>query len=62
MTRLDLVCAEPYEIGLLGSISFICFSIGSFFFTKQADKFGRHKVTCIAAALTPISLLILIFG
>lgn len=46
----------------MGSISFVSFSIGSFFFTKQADRIGRHKVTCIAACLTPLSLAALFFG
>ena len=57
-----MICFEPYKIGLLGTISFISFAIGSFFFTKQADIFGRHKVTCIAAAVTPPCLAALVIG
>lgn len=34
MTQLDLVCYQPYYIGLLGTISFVSFAIGSLFFTK----------------------------
>lgn len=62
MTELNLVCYEPYYIGLLGTVSFISFAVGSFFFTKQADIFGRHKVVCIAATMTPIGLFALIVG
>lgn len=62
MTQLDLVCYEPYYIGLLGTISFICFAFGSFFFTKKADIYGRHKVGWIAASVTPICLAALILG
>ena len=62
MTQLNLICIEPFYIGILGSVSFICFSIGSFFFTKQADVFGRHLVTCAAATLTPLALIVLVIG
>lgn len=34
MTELDLICQEPYKIGLLGSISFMSFSLGSVLITK----------------------------
>lgn len=34
MTSLDLICEEPYKIGLMGSVSFISFSIGSLLITK----------------------------
>ena len=62
MTQLILICYEPYYIGILGTISFISFALGSFFFTKQADIFGRHKVVCIAAAVTPPCLAALVIG
>jgi MFS family permease len=62
MTQLNLICYEPYYIGLLGTISFVSFAIGSFFFTKQADVYGRHKIVCIAATVTPICLSALIIG
>ena len=62
MTTLDLICAPSYFIGMLGSISFVCFAIGAFFFTKQADVFGRHRVTVIAGAITPICLTVMYFG
>lgn len=56
MTQLDLICVEPFYIGFLGSISFVCFALGAFFFTKYADIFGRKKLVCVAAIFTPISL------
>jgi MFS family permease len=59
MTELDLICVPSYQIGLLGSISFVCFSIGSILFTKQADVYGRKKVTLLAGLITPICLIIL---
>jgi len=43
-------------------VSFVCFAVGSFFFTKQADVFGRHRVTCVAASVTPLCLAVLFVG
>ena len=61
MTQLDLICVEPFYIGLLGSISFVCFAVGAFSFTKYADIYGRKKLVCVAAIFTPISLTLLLF-
>lgn len=62
MTELDLICMEPVYVGLMGSISFISFAIGSIFFTKQADKYGRHPVICLAALVTPLALVFLVLA
>ena len=62
MTQLDLVCIPRYQIGLVGSISFIAFAVGSFLFTKQADKVGRHPVMIVASLVTPVCLTALYFG
>jgi hypothetical protein len=40
----------------------VSFAVGSFFFTKEADIIGRHKVVCYAASLTPIALAALVIG
>lgn len=37
MTELDLICEEPYKIGLMGALSFISFTLGSAFITRIAD-------------------------
>lgn len=61
MTDLDLICAEPYVIGLLGAISFISFSIGSIMLTDLMDTIGRKKVVLVASAVTPIGIGMLLF-
>jgi len=62
MTQLDLVCIEPYYIGLIGTISFVSFATGSILFTKHADIIGRHKFVCYAAGLTPLAIAAMIIG
>jgi MFS family permease len=57
---LGLLCAPPYVIGFIGSISFISFSIGSIVFTRFIDKAGRKPVIVYSGAVTPIGLLILL--
>jgi len=59
MTKLDLICEEPYLIGLIGSISFISLSIGSIVLSKAIDKHGR-KSTVLATALTALSGLLIL--
>lgn len=41
MTDLDLICAKPYSIGLIGFVTFVSFSVGSAIITKITDKKGR---------------------
>jgi MFS family permease len=60
MTDLDLVCAEPYEIGLLGTISFLSFSLGSMLVTNLADKNGRKATVLYAGLATPLSIVCLL--
>jgi MFS family permease len=60
MTELDLICMEPVYVGLMGSISFVSFAVGSIFFTKQAHKYGRHPVIFFSALCTPVSLIFLV--
>ena len=63
MTDLDLVCAEPYIIGLMGGISFLSFSIGSILMTRAMDEYGRKPTMLAASAITPIGIIImLLFG
>lgn len=63
MTQLDLICVEPYKIGLMGTLSFFSIAIGSFFFTRQADTYGRKPVILAATMVTPIGVaLILLLG
>lgn len=60
MTNLDLICVEPYKIGLMGTLSFMAIAIGSFFFTRQADTFGRKPVILLATLVTPIGVALII--
>lgn len=60
MTDLDLICEEPFLIGLLGAISFMSFSIGSLLITRVIDIYGRRPVLLIATLVTPIGILMLI--
>lgn len=60
VTDLDLVCEEPYKIGLIGALSFISFSIGSALITKQADVSGRREVIIGSSMVTPICIALLL--
>ena len=60
MTQLDLVCAQPYVIGLMGVISFVSFSIGSLLFTNIIDRAGRKYVVLVASLVTPIGIAVLL--
>ena len=62
MTNLDLICEEPYKIGLIGSISFISFSIGSLFISRMSDKVGRKKTLIGTGIVTPICLVLCIIA
>lgn len=56
MTDLDLICAEPYSIGLIGAVSFISFSIGSILMSNLIDTYGRKKVIIGSSLVTPIAM------
>ena len=62
MTDLNLICEEPYIVGLLGAISFISFSIGSIMLTDIIDKKGRKSVVILASAITPVGICLLFFA
>lgn len=62
MTNLDLICEEPYQIGLIGSVSFISFSIGSLFTSTVADTYGRKKTVLAFGMVTPLGMLALLYG
>ena len=59
MADLNLICEEPYKIGMIGSVSFISFSLGSLVTTQIADK-GRRNIVIISSAVTPLGLLFLL--
>lgn len=61
MTELDLICEEPIKIGLIGSMSFLSFSLGSVLLTKEADKHGRKKTVLYTGIVTPICIFLLIY-
>lgn len=60
MTDLDLICAEPYLIGMLGAVSFMAFSIGSILITKVIDIHGRRLTLIYASSVTPIGILLML--
>ena len=59
MTKLDLICEEPYLIGFIGSIGFISLSIGSIVLSKSIDHYGR-KNTVLATGATALSGLLVL--
>jgi len=62
MTNLDLICEEPYQIGLMGSVCFISFSIGSLLTSQLPDTYGRRRVVLGSALVSPLGILILLFA
>jgi MFS family permease len=60
MTDKGLLCSKPYEIGLMASVNFIGFTIGSFLFVRLADIYGRKPVLLISSAVTPIGVVCII--
>ena len=59
MTKMDLICDEPYLIGFIGSISFISLSIGSIVFSKSIDHYGRKFVVLSTGMTALLGLVIL---
>jgi MFS family permease len=76
MTKLDIICEEPYKVGLIGSFSFVGFSLGSLFISRLSDKYGRRSMLLgvnmiiiillflciIATSLLQVYCLILVMG
>jgi MFS family permease len=60
MTELDMICEEPFKIGLLGALGFISFALGSAFITRIADLKGRKFVIIWSSLVTPIGIVLLI--
>lgn len=58
-TQLDLVCEERYKIGMLSTISYVSFAIGSVLFTNQIDRIGRRPVVLLFGMVTPLGILAL---
>jgi len=56
MTQYNLICEEPFMIGLLGLVSFLSFSIGSLCFTNIIDTQGRKNAIIISSLITPIGI------
>ena len=44
---MDLLCEKDYKIGLFGSLYFVGFFIGSAFFLRFADIYGRRIIVII---------------
>ena len=59
MTCGGLICEDPVKLGFLGMMSFFSFAIGSVFFGKVADKFGRKYSVFISSVVSPICFVIL---
>ena len=61
MTDLNLVCEDPFNIGLLGAMSFISFAVGSAFITRLADIYGRKLVVILSSMVTPLGIIVMIY-
>ena len=61
MTELDLICADPLSIGMMGTIGFFGLALGSLLFNNTIDTYGRKKVIVIHALVTPVGLLCILF-
>ena len=61
MTELNLICNPPYTIGLIASLNFIGFTIGSLLFVHYADQYGRKWIVIIATSVTPIGIACIMF-
>lgn len=60
MTQLDLICEEPFKIGLIGAIYFVSFSLGSLMFTGIIDYKGRKNVVLVANLIHILCLVALV--
>ena len=60
MTDLNLICAEPYKIGAIGTIGFIGLTAGSALFMNVSDKYGRRKTILLAGIAPPLCIILLI--
>ena len=58
MTRLDLYCADGFEIGLIGSVYYVSVTIGTVLVLYWADFIGRLKVYTVSHTAT----VVLMFG
>lgn len=61
MTQLDLICTEPYMIGMLGVFTFVSIALGSLLFSNISDFKGRKPVVVMSSLVTPLGLLSLKF-
>ena len=59
MNELNLLCADPFWVGLIGGISFLSFSVGSIIFSRIIDKQGRKPVLLWFGMVTPVGMIIL---
>jgi MFS family permease len=71
MTDMDLICADPAKIGLMGSVAFISVGFGSILLGGLMDQYGRKIVLMGTLAVNPLvitmwlvypSLLTIYFG
>lgn len=60
MTELDLICEEPYKIGLIGAIYFVSYSFGSLMFTGMIDNKGRKSIVLVANLIHILCLIALV--
>jgi len=55
-----MICTEPLYIGLLGTVSFVGFTLGSFLFLSKMDSHGRKPIAVETTLITPIGLGIIV--
>ena len=54
MTELDLICTDPAQIGIMGTITFMSIGFGSILLGGFIDSIGRKKTLLGSLIVTPI--------
>ncbi|CDW78072.1 solute carrier family 22 member 4 [Stylonychia lemnae] len=60
VTRLDLMCADSFYIGLYGSLDFFGQLFASVFLTPLADKYGKRWFTIIGSSSQILTFIIIL--
>ncbi|CDW79844.1 solute carrier family member 5 [Stylonychia lemnae] len=62
MTKYDLVCASKFDIALIGTLLMIGYMIGSVFFVRLGDFYGRKLVVTVSVLISSISFIGIFFS
>lgn len=53
---IDLLCQPKFLVGLIGSLSFISYSVGSVLLTRYNDIYGRKLTIQLTGLMTPVGM------